>query len=380
MSGDPEQEYFCDGITEEIITALSKLRGIFVIARNSSFIYKGKSVGILKIGRELGVRYVLEGSVRLDADKMRITAQLIDAKTDQHLWAERYDRELKDIFAIQDDITMKIITALSVMLSEGEQARIWEKKATNLDVYLKQLEARSLWAKGTRETRIRFGQVAQEILDMAPGSGNGYRALAWYYWSLAYSENKSPRENIAKAFKLAQKALSLDDTDSLTHALLGSIYLAMRQYEKAIAAGERSVELDPNGAIVHGILGNTLSYAGRPDEAITYLKRGIRLNPFPEYWYFHNLGRCYGLKGEYKKALAEFKKAQQLAPGNFVSQLGITTMYSLLGRKEEALEAAKKVMEMNPYFSVDSSSNVLPYKNKADLEAILNAMRKAGLK
>jgi len=171
----------------------------------------------------------------------------------------------------------------------------------------------------------------------------------------------------------------MDESDAYSHALLGSIYLLMRQYEKAIAAGERSVELYPNGAMVHGLLGNTLSYAGRPDEAITHLKQGVRLNPFPEYWYFHNLGRCYWLKGEYEEALTEFKKAQQLALGNLISQLGITITYISLGKKEEAHVAAKKVLEMNPNFSVAHYSNVLPFKNKADLEACLDAMRKAGL-
>ena len=380
MSGDPEQEYFSDGITEEIITALSKLRDILVIARTSSFRYKGKDVDVRTIGRELGVRYVLEGSVRKAREKVRITAQLINAETNQHLWAERYDRELKDLFAIQDEITMKIITALSVRLSEGELARILAKRAKNLDVFLKQLETRSLWAKGTPKAQMRFRQVAQEVIDMAPESGVGYRLLAWYYWSLAYSGGKSPRENIAKAFRLAQKALSLDESDAITHALLGSIYLLMRQYEKAIAAGERSVELHPNAAMPHGLLGNTLSYAGRVDEAITHIKQGIRLNPFPEFWYFHNLGRCYWQKGEYEKALAEFKKALQLAPGNWGAQTGITAMYSLLGQEDKALAAAKKVLEMNPNFSVDSLSKSMPYKNKADLEALLDALLKAGLK
>ena len=380
MSGDPEQEYFSDGITEEIITALSKLRDILVIARTSSFRYKGKDVDVRTIGRELGVRYVLEGSVRKAREKVRITAQLINAETNQHLWAERYDRELKDLFAIQDEITMKIITALSVRLSEGELARILAKRAKNLDVFLKQLETRSLWAKGTPKALMRFRQVAQEVIDMAPESGVGYRLLAWYYWSLAYSGGKSPRENIAKAFRLAQKALSLDESDAITHALLGSIYLLMRQYEKAIAAGERSVELHPNAAMPHGLLGNTLSYAGRVDEAITHIKQGIRLNPFPEFWYFHNLGRCYWQKGEYEKALAEFKKALQLAPGNSGAQIGITAMYSLLGQEDKALAAAKKVLEINPSFSVDSLSKSMPYKNKADLEALLDALLKAGLK
>ena len=185
MSDDPEQEYFSDGISEEIITALSKTDQLFVIARNSSFTYKGKPVNVKQVAKELGVRYVLEGSVRKSEDRVRITAQLIDAITGHHLWSERYDRDLKDIFALQDEITMKIVTALQVKLTEGEQARMWSKKYKNLDVYLKAMEALSLWRKGTEESHIRYGQVAQEIIDMAPEFPVGYRALGWYHWYLA---------------------------------------------------------------------------------------------------------------------------------------------------------------------------------------------------
>ena len=170
---------------------------------------------------------------------------------------------------------------------------MWGKKTKKLDVYLKLMEAISLWEKGTREGLIRFGQLGQEMVDMAPESVLGYRVLAWYYWGLATYGGKPPQENIAKSFKLAQKALSMDESDADSHALLGSVYLLMRQYEKAIAAGERSVELIPNGAMVHGLLGATLCFAGKPDEAIDHLKQAIRLNPFPASWYYSNLGRCF---------------------------------------------------------------------------------------
>ena len=266
-----------------------------MIARNSTFTYKGKPVKVKQVAEELGVRYVLEGSVRKTEDRVRITAQLIDAISGHHLWAERYDRDLKDIFALQDEITIKIVTALEIELTEGEQARMWGKKDKNLDILLKRMEALSLWRKGTVESRIRQGQLAQEIIDMAPESPDGYRSLAWHNWYLFYT-GKSPRKSIAKAFKLAQKTISLDESDARSYGLLGSVYLMMRQYEKAIVAGERSIELDPNGAMVHGLLGLTLSYAGRPDEGIKYLNKGIRLNPFPAYWYFIHLSRCYILK------------------------------------------------------------------------------------
>jgi len=304
---------------------------------------------------------------------------LIDGIKGQHLWAERYDRDLKDIFALQDEITMKIVTALRIKLTEGEQARMWGKKHKNLDLFLKSMEALELWRKGTKESHIRQAQVAQEIIDMAPESGTGYRILGWYNWYLAMS-GKSPRESIGKAFKLAQKALSLEESDAYSHALLGSIYLMMRKYEKAIAAGERSIELDPNGAMLHGLLGMTLSFAGRPDEAIGQLKQGIRLNPFPAYWYFLRLGQSYRQKGQYKEALTAYKKGLQRAPNALANHVHLAAIYVLLDRQEGAGAAAKKVLELYPNFSVERISKTLPYKNQADLKLVVDAMRKAGLK
>ena len=379
MSEDPKQEYFSDGITEEIITALSKTSKLFVIARTSSFKYKGKKIDVRTVGRELGVRYVLEGSVRKAGDTVRITAQLIDAKTGNHVWAHRYDRDLKDIFALQDELTMKILTALQVKLTEGEQARMWAKSAKNLDVYLKLLEARSLWAEGTKESHIRYGQIAQDVIDMAPEWARGYRLMAWHHWYLARA-GKSPRESMAKAFKLSQKALHMDESDSSSHALMGQVYILMRKYEEAIAAGQRSVELDPNGAMAHGLLGMTLSYADRPDEAIAHLTHGIRLNPFAPYWYFYRLGRCYMQKGEYEKALKEYKKALQRAPNAYSIHSHLAALYVLLDRQEEARGAANKVLELFPNFSVESIAKTSPYKNQAFLKLVVDALHKAGLK
>ena len=379
MSGDPEQEYFSDGISEEIINALTKTSKLFVIARESSFSYKGKQAKVPQIARELGVRYILEGSVRKSENRVRITAQLIDGIKGQHLWSERYERELKNIFTLQDEITMKIVTSLRIKLTDGEQARMWGKKAKHLDVYLKQMEALSLWNKGTREGYIRFGQVAQEIIKMAPESAIGYRMLGWNYWQLA-TIGISPRENILRAFEMAKKSLSLDESDPLSHALLGNVYLVMRQYEKAIAEGERAVELDPNGAQVLGLLGTTLNHAGRPDEAITYLKQGIRLNPFPAFWYFAHLGLCYLQKGQYEEALAEMRRALLCSPSNPITHVRLAVTYVLLDRKEEARAEAKKALEIDPNFTVERVSKALQWKNPAFSKLIVGAMRKAGLK
>jgi len=254
---------------------------------------------------------------------------------------------------------------------------MWSKKFKNFDVKLKAMEALSLWRKGTKESIIRYGQLGHEIVNMAPESVLGYRFLAWYNWYLART-GKSPRESIGKAFKLAKKVLDMDESDSSSHALLGSVYLVMRKYEKAIAAGERSIELDPNGAMVHGLLGVTLNYAGRPDEAIGYLKQGIRLNPFPAYWYFRHLGLCYLQKERYEEALTEFKKALHRSPDALINHLDLAIVYILLDRQEEARAAAKKVLEIDPKYSVERVLKGSPIKNQAFVKLIFDALHKAG--
>jgi adenylate cyclase len=377
LSGDPSQEYFSDGIAEEIITTLSKVGGLFVIARNSSFSYKGKPVKIQQVSEELGVRYVLEGSVRRSGDRVRVTAQLIDAIKGQHLWAESYDRDFKNIFEIQDEITLRIVTALRVKLTEGDQARIMEKKIKNPDVYLKILKVWSLTRDGSKESLIRYGQLAQEIVDMQPEYPDGYRILGWYHYNLG-NRGISPQENYKKAFKLAQKALSMDEFDGYSHALMSFLYLLKRKYEKAIESGKRSVEIQPNGAVVHMILGGTLSYAGRVDEAIVYLKRAIRLNPFPAWFYYYNLGRCYLQNGQYENAIMEFKKALQRTPDAFHPHAGLAITYILLDREEEARASAAKTLELNPNFTVTAVSKTLKYKNQAYKKLLFDAMRKAG--
>jgi adenylate cyclase len=377
LSGDPEQEYFSDGIAENIITALSKVGELFVIARNSSFTYKGKPVKIQQIGRELGVRYVVEGSVQKSGDRVRITAQLVDAKNGQHIWAENYDRDLKDIFEIQDEITMKVVTALRIELTEGEQARVWAKQVKNLDVYLKAAQWKSARGEGTKEGVQRCGQLAKEIIEIEPDHPIGYRLLGWYYWQLAM-RNISPRESIQKGFEFTQKALTMDDSDELSHAVLGHIYLKMKNYEKAVESGKRSVELLPNGAMVHTLLGRTLCDAGQLGEGIASIKQGHRLNPFPDYWYYTYLGNCYNQKGQYEDALTQYKKALQLAPESPQIHGGLSVIYILLGREEEARASATKSLEFAPHASVSLISKTSTVNNQAFKELVADSMRKAG--
>jgi len=315
MSDDPKQEYFSDGITEEIITALSKVPKLFVIARNSSFTYKGKPVKVQQVGRELGVKYVLEGSVRKAENKVRITAQLVDAQTGYHLWAERYDRDLKDIFALQDEITMKILTAVRVKLTEGEQARLSGKRAKNLDSFLKVLEGMPYFYRFTRDSNVQARKMFEEAIDLDPEYSEAFTMLGWtYLMEVWFGLSESPSMASERVVELAQKALSLDDTNDSPHSLLAHVYLMRRQFEIAIAHAKRAVALDPNGADAQAHLGMILNYAGRREGAIASLEKALRLNPIPPNWYGFFLGEAYCLAGEHAKALAAYKQVLQRYP------------------------------------------------------------------
>jgi TolB-like protein/class 3 adenylate cyclase/lipopolysaccharide biosynthesis regulator YciM len=304
MSDEPKQEYFSDGITEEIITALSKVRELFVIARNSTFIYKGKSVKVEQVGRELGVRYVLEGKVRWAGDKVRITAQLVDATTGNYLWTERYDRDLKDIFALQDEITMKILAALQVKLTHGEQARVWAKGTDNLEAYLKLLQARENIYQMNIESNALGRQLAEEAITLDPEYAAAYKFLsATHAMDVLYGSSKSPKESIELAIKLTKKALTLDDSSADAHSFLGFLYTMIRQHDKGVAEAERGVALDPNFAEAYNRLGLVLRFAGRPEEAIPAIKKAIRLNPFPPGVYFYNLATAYAYVGQCEEAI-----------------------------------------------------------------------------
>jgi len=381
MSGDPKQEYFSDGITENIITALSKVEKLFVIARNSTFTYKGKPVKVQQVAQDLGVQYVLEGSVQRSADRIRITAQLIDARKGHHLWAERYDRDLKELFALQDEITMKIITALEVELTEGEQARVAGSGTDNLDAYLKILQARDLKRLQTIENNHKARQLAEEAIALDPNYAQAYRWLGGTHLiDVWLGSTKSPRESLRKAMELAKKALSLDDSLGGAHGLLGNIYIMRRDYEKGIRETERGVELEPNGADAHALLGMGLLFADRAAEGVPILKKAIRLDPHTPGWYMHVLASAYRDIRKYEEAIEWGDKAVQQNPKNVLSRKILCSIYSLAGRMDEARAQAKEIMRLNPNFSVDQVARTDPQKNQGVKKRYIDALRKVGLK
>ena len=381
MSGDPEQEYFSDGITEEIITALSKTPKLFVIARNSTFTYKGKSVKVQQIGRELGVKYVLEGSVRKTEDTVRITAQLVDARTGNHLWAERYDRNLKDIFALQDEITMKIIKELQVRLTEGERLRLYSKGTDNLKAYLKLLEASEHFQRMNDEGNAKARNLYEEAIALDPEYPEAYASLGWTHLLDVWLESsRSPGESMRQAFELARKSVALDDSCQPAHGLLSNLYLMQRQHEKAIEEAEKAIALDPNSADAYAHLGQVLVFSGKPEGAVLSLEKAIRLNPIAPSWYWHMIGMAYREMGRHEESITACKKAIHRQPDNLFAYLVLTATYSLLGREDEARAAAAEILRISPKFSLDYFAKTRPHIDPANTASYIDALRKAGLK
>ena len=382
MSDDPKQDYFCDGITEEIITGLSAIRKLFVIARNSTFTYKGKAVKVQEVGRELGVRYVLEGSVRKAGDRVRITAQLVDATTGNHLWAERYNRELKDIFAIQDEITMKIITAMQVKLTEGDKAYLLRPKGTdNIEAYLKLLEGFHHFNRFSRDGTQLAGQIFEEVITLDPEYVAPYYFLGFVHTrSISGGWSKNPAKSLDQAFKLAQKALPLDESHPGPLQLLGLVSLMKKQFDKAISLYKRALELSPNHGPGHYLLGMALNYAGEPKKAIPYCEEGLRLDPLSPTYCLWGLAMAYRLTGRYEEAISSLKEALHHSPRAFWAYLELAACSAALERQEEACAAVSEIMRLNPEFSVEAYVKTQPYKNPDHAKHFSDLLRKAGLK
>jgi len=381
MSGDPSQEYIGDGFTEEIIAALSSVPTLFVIARNSTFTYKGKPVKVNQVAEELGVRYVLEGSVRMAGDKVRVTAQLIDALNGHHLWSEQYDRNLSDIFAVQDEITKKIITAMQVKLTVGEGVKVASKGTNNLGAYLKCLQANELINKINPESNALAKQLAQEAIVLDPNYAWAYYILGrTYMMDVWVGASKSPKASMGKAMELVQKAIAMDDTNADSYSLSGFLYSMTNQHDKAIAQAEKAVALNPNSAFAHYMLGKILWFAGRPEESIPEYKIAMRLNPISPDRYFWSLGLSYAYTGQYDEAIKLCQKSVRQAPNDLLARMVMTVVYSLSGKDEKARAEADELLRIQPKFSLQALKKKLTYKREADRDRFLGALRKAGLK
>ena len=378
MSGDPKQDYFSDGLTDQIISVLSKVEYLFVIARNSTFTYKGKPVKVQQVAEEMGVRYVMEGGVQKAEDRVRITVQLIDALKGHHLWSESYDRELKDIFALQDEITMKVATAMRVKLTAGDLARISEKGTKNLKAYLKLLEAVEPFFLYKKEANARAKQLLEEAIALDPEYALAYSFLGvCHQFDAIYGWSKSQSKSNKKAFELAQKALSLDDSLGQPHEIISKIYLFQGEHEKAISEAQKGVEKEPMRSWCSWNLGWILRCAGRPEEGILWLEKSIRLDPLPRRQSYDTLGRAYFLAGRYEEAISKYKTAVRLDPDYRDAHVGLAATYAVLGREEEARTEASAVLRIDPNFSIKKYKKFMSLQ--VGIESEIEGLRKAGL-
>ena len=375
LSGDPEQEYFADGIAEDIITALSKISNLLVISRNSTFAYKGKPIDVHAVGRELNVRYVLEGSVRKVGGNVRITAQLVEAAGRQQLWAERFDRQLTDIFALQDEITSNVVAALHIQLIEGEQARLWHKATKSFAAWECLMQGLHFFRLFTRSDNDRARAFFRKSIELDPNCAMGLVWLAWAYWSDArFHWTESPREALARADELARCAEAIDDSYAECHALLGAIYLMKKSYDEAVAHGTRAIELEPNAADATATLAMTLNWCGRPEEASELVKKAMRLSPIHSAWYLSVLAHAYRLMLRYDEAIEVYKQAIAIAPNQIAAHLGLTICYAQAGQEELARVQGKEILRVAPKFDMAKYAESLTYKDPEDSRRSLEAL------
>ncbi len=379
LSGDPEQEYFSDGITEDIITGLSKNPDLFVISRNSTFTYKGKSVRVRDVSEELGAQYVLEGSVRKAGQRIRVTAQLIDAANDRHLWAERYDRDdLDDIFAVQDEVVGSIVYALGAqagVIEKLARQRSIETSVTNQSAYDCYLQAREHFYRHRDAGFEEAESFYEKAIALDPGFARAYSALAWLHFQRFKTFLTASFESIEqKVLDLALHALRLDPDDYRAHWVLGSLYIHQGKHAQSLAEFDRALRINPNDANLLAFSSETLVYTGRAEEATDRCKRAILLNPNAD-WYWWQLGFSYFHLGRYEDALEALER--MTSPDQARRVLAAT--YAHLGRLEEAHSAAEEFMKVVPNFSIKEWARTEPYTDPNELQRYVNGLRKAGL-
>jgi adenylate cyclase len=381
LSEDPKQQLLCDGITDNIISALSKVPRLFVIARNSTSTYKGKAVAAKQVSEELGVRYVLEGSVQRAGDRVRISTQMVDALTGSPLLSERFDGQTQDLFALQDDITMKVLGAVRIKLEGlGTPALMkYYRGSQGLECFLKFQEGISHIQRMTVADTNQARQIAEEGLAVCPEGPAFYRLLAIVNLNdLFLGSSKAPQESIAKAEELLLKALSIDDNNAETHGNLSQVYTRKKEYDKAIAAAERGVTLDPGSSWALYRYAIILNIAGRPEEAIPLFEKAVRLNPIGPSAFYYDFGIALRDTGRLEEAVATLKKAVERAPNWFWPHAQLAVTYSMMGMDTEASAEAAEVLRINPRFSIEWVAKNTAY-GQARMVKVFDAMRKAGL-
>ncbi|MEE9367291.1 MAG: tetratricopeptide repeat protein, partial [Pontiella sp.] len=375
MSGDPEQNYFAEGISEDITTELSRFHSIFVISRNSAFTYRGNSVDVRQVGRELGVEYIVEGSVRKAGNRIRVTAQLIAVATGHHVWAERYDRNLEDIFDVQDEITETIVSTLAGRIEAAGIERAKRKNTENMVAYDYLLRGLDFHKSGrtTREEAVQAVEMLTKAVELDPEFA---RAHAWLACASAGLWPASPsRKHMDDAMARVQKALSLDENECEAHRIIGAIYLHRKRFDRAEYHISKAIALNPNNAHIAVKAASFYSYTGRYQEAVASVKRAMRLNPHHPDWYWQELGHAFYVDGQYTNAIRAFNRIAKLVEFDYAY---LAACCVALGENEQAKSHITELLRLKPDASVRYYEKTQPFKNDADLERFIDALRKAG--
>ena len=381
LSGDPQQDYFSDGISDQLINNLSRLPGLFVIARNSSFAYKGKATKETEIGKELGVKYVLEGSVRKAADQVRIGVELVDASTGTEEWTARYDRPLKDIFGVQDEIVSRVVTTLGLLFKVDEMKLPHSgsiQPTENLEAFDDGLRGAEYYWRATKDDSAKARQWGQKAIDLDPKYAQAYAGLGWILMTAVWNQwSENPRADLEHASELAQKALALDESNSDALSLLCQIDWMHSRYDQAVADAKRAVAINPNYAQGYHALADVLVIYGKPEEAIRAAQKAIRLDPNGKDLHLLDVGVAYVEMGRYEEAVPILKQSLAAFPNVMVSHLSLLKAYVDLGRQEDARAEAAEIMRMSPQFTLAS---VPLTRDPAWNKRLRDDLRKAGLK
>ena len=381
MGGDPKEDYFSDGLTEDIITRLSHFRELFVIARNSTSRFKAKAVDVQQVGRELGVRYVLEGSVRRTADRMRVTAQLIDATTGGHVWAQTYDEPLRDVFTVQDEVTMRIVGSLGINIRDAEKQRVLRKSPEDLNAYDLVLRAGQLWAEASPTEHLQFRNLMERAVQLDPGYARAQAMLAFAYldeFRWKYNPHPARPNALKSALERAELAARLDPSDAYTHYALGKISYYTKELDRAENEFGKAFELNPSFADAKADWGIRLAVMGRPRDGVALTREAMRLNPLHPGWYHFTLAADAMQQGEFARAVAESESIG--LPQLFWTQVWLCTSYAYAGRMNEARAAAEKLLRLHPDIENDWGSQTSMHSWSPKFTALVTeGLRKAGM-
>jgi adenylate cyclase len=376
MSGDPEQEYFADGITEDIITELSKIFGLLVISRNSTFTYKGKATKAQDVSRDLGARYVLEGSVRKAGQRVRITAQLIDGISGGHLWAERYDRALADIFAVQDDVTEKIVRALEASLVKNVQGRRARVETDNPEAYDYVLRGREQYRLFSKDGNLNARRLYKSAIEIDSNYAAAYAGLAETY---LHEWFRGAPDALERAYELALRANVLNPSLPLVNEALGNVQLFRKQNDEAVAAAKRWVEIEPGNADAYANLAGALHFNGESEQVVQLIEKAMYLNPYYPFYYIQYMGQAYLAMERYEEALDALMRTTTRNPEALTAHVYLAACLALLGKDMRAREVLGKVQQIYPGFSTAWVHTFMPYKRVADSDRLIKGLRKAGL-